>query len=84
MGKGKPRHHPNKRQNTWGGDWTCPYCHDTNYNGDDVMICEHGYDKQGLPKCKGNRHNCCKVTYKKEAIIKQRHKPDEQKRKGYY
>lgn len=83
MGKGKPRQDPNKIHNQWGGDWTCDYCHDTKHNGKEVMICEQGYDKVGLPKCKGNRHNCCKVTYKKEAILKQNGKSKEQ-RKRYY
>lgn len=54
MGKGKPRHNPNKPQNKTG-KW-CSY-----YEGyDDIHWCELGYD---ITKCNGILHNCCKVKY---------------------
>jgi hypothetical protein len=57
----KPRHNPLKPQNMWGIH--CPY--------DDGGACEAmmvGDPKQAL--CKGNKHSCSKVTYKKAAIYK--------------
>jgi hypothetical protein len=54
MGKGKPRHNPDKKQNKYGS-W-CNYCDD--YNGH--LLCEQGEDAK---ICKGNPHNCVKIKY---------------------
>lgn len=62
MGKGKPRHNPNKKQNLYGN--LCDCCE---------VIGDHHHCMYGAPEriietvCKGNRHNCCKVTYRKWA-----------------
>ena len=62
MAKGKPRHNPNKPQNKYG-DW-CNACEEV--NGE--LYCEvPSYGKKAAEICKGNPHNCCKVTYHKEA-----------------
>ena len=58
MGKGKPRHNPNKPQNKIG-KWCCYYeGYNDRYN--DRYWCELGYN---ITKCNGNPHNCCKVKY---------------------
>lgn len=62
MGKGKPRHNPDKPQNKYGS-W-CSACDEI----DGVLYCEvPGYGKRAAKICKGNRHNCCKVEYANEA-----------------
>lgn len=54
MGKNKPRHNPNKKQNLMGNK--CSY-----YEGNEKNNwCERGWD---VTKCQGNPHNCCKVKY---------------------
>ena len=58
MGKGKPRHNPNKRANQRGG-W-CSHCED--YNGE--LWCNYE-GKRGTAICKGNPHNCMKVSLRK-------------------
>ena len=62
MGKGKPRHNPNKKQNTYGS-W-CDRCEEI----DSKLHCESRTPQHIVETvCKGNRHNCCKVTYRKWA-----------------
>lgn len=53
MGKGKPRHKPDKEQNKWGGDNTCSYY-------ERPRVCEAG---ENAHVCNGNRHNCIKEKY---------------------
>ena len=68
MGKGKPRHNPDKPANKYGR-W-CPYF-ETYYNG--KVGCEAYldiHDKIEDMECKGNRHNCVKVDYHRHAILK--------------
>jgi hypothetical protein len=60
MGKDKPRHNPDKPQNRYG-DW-CSYAEEHN---DGSIHCECSYGDALI--CKGNRHNCIKVKYKKLA-----------------
>ena len=62
MGKGKPRHNPNKRANQRGG-W-CSRCED--YNGE--LWCNYE-GKRGAAICKGNPHNCTKVSLRKIAAL---------------
>lgn len=59
MGKGKPRHNPEKQQNKWSGDERCAYF--DGYTPSGSIICEGGVQ---LPKCNGNRHNCIKEKYR--------------------
>ena len=60
MGKGKPRHNPDKRANQRGG-W-CSHCERFN----DGLSCN--YDgRRGAAICKGNPHNCMKVSLRKIA-----------------
>ena len=59
MGKGKPRHNPEKEQNNRGGKcqhYEGTWCH-APFNTD-----------ADVSKCKGNPHNCIKVKYKRLAI----------------
>lgn len=58
MGKGKPRHYPEKYANRSGGDWTCSH-----YDG---HTC-HGGDCNDIKECKGNPHNCIKAFYHRAA-----------------
>ena len=58
----KPRHNPNKRQNRYGN--FCPYYEETR-TGSGFYTCEVGVGDVEI--CKGNRHNCVKVKYKKLA-----------------
>lgn len=51
MGKGKPRHNPDKRQNKMGAD--CPY-----YEEHHLGVCDGDWRV-----CKGNRYNCIKTFY---------------------
>lgn len=60
MGKGKPRHNPNKRANQRGG-W-CSHCE---RHGDELWCNYEG--KSGAAICKGNPHNCIKVSLRKIA-----------------
>ena len=62
MSKGKPRWYPEKRANTIG-----PYCSNCDEIGG-VLHCESGVPQHIVESvCKGNSHNCCKVTYRKWA-----------------
>jgi len=66
MGKGKPRHDPEKRANKYGR-W-CPYF-ETYYDG--KVGCEASleiHNKVEDMKCRGDRHSCVKVIYQKQAI----------------
>lgn len=64
MATGKAKHDPNKQQNRYGAE--CPYYEEYPTN---PPSCEGGYGD--IKVCKGNRHNCVKVKYKKLAIKKQ-------------
>lgn len=54
MSKGKPRKHPEKRQNRWGDK--CWYFEELS------QTCELLVADTKI--CKGNRHNCVKIKYK--------------------
>lgn len=63
MGKGRPRHNPNKIQNKYGSK--CPYAEKMPNGG---IHCEAWLS--GNPDtsvCKGNRHNCVKTLYHRQA-----------------
>lgn len=60
MGKGKPRHNPEKKQNKYG--FWCQACDKIG----NVLTCEM-YGTRAAQICKGNPHNCVKVKYHKEA-----------------
>lgn len=61
MGRGKPRHNPDKKQNKYG-NW-CDACEEVNGK----LYCEAMHGTNATKICKGNPHNCCKVKYHKEA-----------------
>lgn len=62
MSKNKPRKYPDKPQNKKG--YWCDYCEIINGK----MNCEAGAPAHIVEEvCKGNPHNCCKVTYRKWA-----------------
>lgn len=61
IGKGKPRHNPQKPQNRLGG--ICSY-YEEDLNG--FGRCE--ISKGQISVCEGNPHNCIKCKYKKLAI----------------
>jgi len=67
MGKGKPRHDPNKPQNRIGK--YCSYYEYVNENS----CCENSFIAD-VSICKGNPHNCVKVKYKKLACRSDRQK----------
>ena len=60
MGKNKPRHNLDKKQNKYGNK--C-WLYDDSSN-----TCEHYQADCNI--CKGNPHNCVKVKYHKLAITK--------------
>lgn len=61
MGKGKPRHNPNKPQNKYGS-------HCKLYESDGGYYCPSNLPMEEiLKRCKCNRHNCCKLKYQKLA-----------------
>lgn len=66
MGKGKPRHNPDKPQNKAGN--RCGFAEQIPSfpkEGQDVYIyCEAGFDANF---CKGNPHLCTKVWYRRQA-----------------
>ena len=62
MSKNRPRHNPTKKQNNYGS-W-CDCCEEI----DGKLNCSAGAPQHIVETvCKGNRHNCCKVTYRKWA-----------------
>lgn len=67
MGKGKPRHDPDKPQNKLG-KW-CRFAED--YPHTDYIYCEAGYDARF---CKGNPHLCTKAWYRNQAQRSDRRK----------
>lgn len=56
IGKGKPRHNPNKPANLKGG-----FC-----GAYDGITC-HGGSCYDIKKCNGNPHNCLKTLYARAA-----------------
>jgi hypothetical protein len=64
MGKGKPRHNPDKPANKKGSH--CPMYEII--DGLSRPICESGPDC--ILKCGGNPHNCIKVKYQTDAITR--------------
>ena len=74
MGKGKPRHNPDKPQNKMGGFCTR---YET-YSFCNTPYCEGG-NCDDAKKCKGNPHNCVKTFYARLAS-----RSDIQKRNGDY
>ena len=58
MAKEKPRHDPRKTANLMGK--ICQFSDEINGK----LVCNHG---ENINICKGNPHNCVKVTYQKEA-----------------
>lgn len=56
MGKGKPRHNPDKKQNNYGS-----WCQYAELVGDKIC-CEGSYIY--VDKCNSNPHNCIKNKYK--------------------
>ena len=68
MGKGKPRHNPNKPQNKYGAK--CPMLEAiTQSDGTSYVHCECG-TLTDVKVCKGNKHNCVKTYLHREASIK--------------
>ena len=60
MSKGRPRHNPDKKQNKKG--YQCD-CYEILSSG---PTCNVGTPQHIVETvCKGNPHNCCKVTYRK-------------------
>lgn len=65
MGKGKPRHNPDKPQNTVGGDYDCEF-YDSYADGRE--FCHDHWNKwwkteDGKLVCKGNPHTCLKMKH---------------------
>jgi len=70
----KKRHHPEKPQNNYGGDYKCKcydtlhngweFCHDEGQSGWGSFIDWAFTGKDGKLLCKGNRHNCGKLRLK--------------------
>lgn len=66
MGKGKPRHHPDKPQNNYGS--FCPMCEEIPDKNGTRLHCEQFYSNMNdVRTCGGNRHNCVKVKYRRLA-----------------
>ena len=69
MGKGKPRHNPEKwpyRFGTW-----CTNCEEIESDGRIRLYCEAGYDTK---ICQGNPHKCKKALYARLASRSDRRK----------
>lgn len=69
MGKGKPRHDPNKRQNKLGTN--CRFNEEIYTNNGKYIRCELGYD---ATYCQGNPHKCKKAWYRSLARRSDRRK----------
>lgn len=75
MGKGKPRHDPNKRANQRGG-WCSHY--------DDIggkLTCNYE-GQRGCAICGGNPHNCIKVSLHKIAQLSENQRDNKVSPKG--
>ena len=76
MGKGKPRHNPDKPQNKFVEPMRslCAWAEEIHISDDRTIIhCERGYDE--LTKfCKGNPHLCKKARYQNLAQRSDRRK----------
>lgn len=73
MGKGKPRHDPDKRQHhlETGTTW-CRFAERIPHKDNpDYIYCEAGYD---ATFCKGNPHLCKKAWYRSQARRSDRRK----------
>lgn len=67
MAKGKPRYNPDKPANKRGG--YCSHCEGLDGTGDGLSC---NYDgKWGAAICKGNPHNCIKVSLHKLAGLRE-------------
>lgn len=77
MGKGKPRHDPNKRQNRIGS--VCPWYEEIKDKDGKIILrnCEAYLSSKVIEICKGNPHNCIKVKYRYLAA-----RSDKQKNNG--
>lgn len=65
MGKGKPRHNPDKPQNKYGS--FCPMVEEIPQpDGSIYLHCECG-SIEDIKVCKGNKHNCVKTFLHREA-----------------
>ena len=64
MSKGKPRHYPDKPANKRGG-W-CSHCEELSGG----LTCNYE-GRRGAAICKGNPHNCIKVSLRKFARLKE-------------
>ena len=67
MGKGKPRHNPDKLQNKYGS--FCPMVEEIYQPDDSIYLrCEHFCgNANDIKVCKGNKHNCVKTFLHREA-----------------
>lgn len=70
MAKGKPRHNPDKPANRRGGG--CSHCEELNGK----LVCNYEGVK-GAEICKGNPHNCIKVSLHKVAGLSDRQRADQ-------
>ena len=71
MGKGKPRHNPEKPQNTWGKH--CQHADDSKAGEHCDLVLDWGVtDDNGKLLCKGNRHYCLSQQLKFKASIKEK------------
>jgi hypothetical protein len=66
MSKGKPRHNPDKPANK-----RSKHCPEYETMGDNCWCVAHPEIDGKKLKCGGNRHNCVKVDYQKQAILKE-------------
>lgn len=64
MGKGKPRHNPNKPANLMGKH--CPRYEEIPTDKGVIYYC-HGGAYNDAKKCNGNPHNCVKTLYARAA-----------------
>lgn len=64
MGKGKPRHNPDKPQNKIGA--VCPWYEEFKDSSGEVTVknCEGWMSTKAAEICGGNPHNCIKVKYR--------------------
>lgn len=84
MGKGKPRHNPDKPQNKIGA--VCPWYEEFKDSSGEVIVknCEGWMSTKAAEICGGNPHNCIKVKYRYLAARSDKQKNNDDNRLHYF
>ena len=84
VGKGKPRHNPDKPQNKIGA--VCPWYEEFKDGSGKTMIknCEGWMSTKAAEICDGNPHNCIKVKYRYLAARSDKQKNNDYNKLHYF